>query len=120
MVSQLETCVKRKKKIGKKKRKSSISMAVFKTFWPLSREPLVQLAQFKACWMRNFQDIKLVGQSKLSRGPEVARGPEVEYHCPRGLPLPFTEGASEFFSVCCFILCLFTSSLVKELARIGP
>ena len=56
-------------------------MAVSKTFWPLSREPLVQLAQFKACWMRNFQDIKLVGQSKLSRGPEVARGPEVEYHC---------------------------------------
>ena len=55
-------------------------MAVFKTFWPLSREPLVQLAQFKACWMRNFQDIKLVGQSKLSCGPEVARGPEVEYH----------------------------------------
>ena len=74
-----------KKKIGKKKRKSSISMAVFKTFWPLSREPLVQLAQFKACWMRNFQDIKLVGQSKLCRGPEVARGPEFEYHWCKGL-----------------------------------
>ena len=55
-------------------------MAVFKTFWPLSREPWVQLAQFKACWMRDFEDIKLVGQSKLCRGPEVARGPEFEYH----------------------------------------
>ena len=39
---------------------------------------------------------------------------------PWGLPLPFTEGASEFFSVCCFIIGLFTSCLVKELAMIGP
>jgi hypothetical protein len=55
-------------------------MAVFKMFWPLSLERKVQSAQFKACWMCNFEEIKLAGQSKWCRGPEVARGPEFEDH----------------------------------------
>ena len=60
-------------------------MAAFKMFWPLSLERKVQSAQFKACWMRNFEDFKLAGHSKLRRGPEVARGPEFEYHCLTGM-----------------------------------
>ena len=48
----------------KNRRKSSISIAVFQTLWPLSREGNVQTAQFKGCWMRGFVDMKLVGQWK--------------------------------------------------------
>ena len=42
------------------------------------------------------------------------------YSWPHPWGPTFTEGARELFSVCCFILCLFTSYLVKELARNGP
>ena len=39
----------------------------------------MHFAQFKAWWMLDLEDVKLVGKSKLRRGSEVARGPQFDY-----------------------------------------